>query len=100
VPWPKVVALSMFPSSIVAQFPFADLSYQKARVTRPVSRQAPDRNNLQMRDCVVELVGLEPTTRVLWNMGGVRPAHPVEHHSLELEEPLLMGISIKGESAE
>ena len=24
-------------------------------------------------DCVVELVGLEPTTKVLWNMVGVRP---------------------------
>jgi hypothetical protein len=31
------------------------------------------------RDCVVELVGLEPTTRVLWNVGDVRPAHVVEH---------------------
>jgi len=26
-----------------------------------------------MRDCVVELVGLEPTSKVLWNMVGVRP---------------------------
>jgi len=25
------------------------------------------------RDCVVELVGLEPTTKVLWNIVGVRP---------------------------
>jgi hypothetical protein len=24
---------------------------------------------VRTRDCVVELVGLEPTTRVLWNMG-------------------------------
>src|SRR3954454_6275845 len=30
-------------------------------------------------DCVVELVGLEPTTKVLWNMVGVRPAHLVGH---------------------
>jgi hypothetical protein len=26
-------------------------------------------NSPLLRDCVVELVGLEPTTRVLWNMG-------------------------------
>ena len=34
-----------------------------------------------MRDCVVELVGLEPTTKVLWNMVGVRPAPLVGHLS-------------------
>src|SRR3979490_2057292 len=27
-------------------------------------------------DCVVELVGLEPTTKVLWNMVRVRPTPP------------------------
>src|SRR3979490_1530624 len=32
-------------------------------------------------DCVVELVGLEPTTKVLWNMVGVRPAPLVGHLS-------------------
>src|SRR5712671_3317397 len=31
--------------------------------------------------CVVELVGLEPTTKVLWNMVGVRPTHLVGHPS-------------------
>src|SRR6266576_4504628 len=30
---------------------------------------ARDRNSRVARDCVVELVGLEPTTRVLWNAG-------------------------------
>src|SRR5712671_3256674 len=34
-----------------------------------------------LRDCVVELVGLEPTTKVLWNMVGVRPAPSVGHLS-------------------
>ena len=33
------------------------------------------------RDCVVELVGLEPTTKVLWNMVRVRPTTPVGHLS-------------------
>jgi len=32
-----------------------------------------------MRDCVVELVGLEPTTKVLWNMVRVRPTPLVGH---------------------
>ena len=32
-------------------------------------------------DCVVELVGLEPTTKVLWNMVGVRPTPLVGHPS-------------------
>src|SRR4051812_37928978 len=32
-------------------------------------------------DCVVELVGLEPTTKVLWNMVGVRPTTLVGHLS-------------------
>src|SRR6266571_1874339 len=31
------------------------------------------------RDCVVELVGLEPTTKVLWNMVRVRPTPLVGH---------------------
>ena len=35
----------------------------------------------KMRDCVVELVGLEPTTKVLWNMVGVRPTTLVGHPS-------------------
>ena len=30
--------------------------------------------------------------------GGVRPAHPVEHHALELEQFRFLGISTKGES--
>src|SRR6267154_1706506 len=32
-------------------------------------------------DCVVELVGLELTTKVLWNMVGVRPTTLVGHLS-------------------
>src|SRR6267154_2607857 len=32
-------------------------------------------------DCVVESVGLEPTTKVLWNMVGVRPTPLVGHPS-------------------
>ena len=35
----------------------------------------------KLRDCVVELVGLEPTTKVLWNMGRVRPTTLVGHLS-------------------
>jgi hypothetical protein len=35
----------------------------------------------KMRDCVVELVGLEPTTKVLWNMVGARPTPLVGHRS-------------------
>src|SRR5882724_7938937 len=31
--------------------------------------------------------------------GPVRPAHPVEHHTLELEQFRFLGISTKGESA-
>src|SRR5882757_2392035 len=31
-------------------------------------------------DCVVEPVGLEPTTKVLWNMVGVRPTPLVDTH--------------------
>src|SRR5712671_2833615 len=31
------------------------------------------------RECVVELVGLEPTTKVLWNMVRVRPTPLVGH---------------------
>src|SRR4051794_22242536 len=33
------------------------------------------------RNCVVELVGLELTTKVLWNMVGVRPTPLVGHLS-------------------
>src|SRR5712671_2749518 len=51
-------------------------------------------------DCVVELVGLEPTTKVLWNMGGVRPAHLVGHPCSRSKSPLLMGFSTKEESPE
>src|SRR5712671_5404954 len=39
------------------------------------------RNSPVAGDCVVELVGLEPTTKVLWNMVGVRPAPLVGHLS-------------------
>src|SRR5882672_5088491 len=38
--------------------------------TLPVSQS---RISPVVGDCVVELVGLEPTTKVLWNMVGVRP---------------------------
>jgi hypothetical protein len=42
------------------------------------------------RDCVVELVGLEPTTRVLWNVVRVRPTalvgHPLSWRSDRKEE--------------
>src|SRR5258705_12080944 len=35
---------------------------------RPIEA-APIATISKMRDCVLELVGLEPTTRVLWNVG-------------------------------
>src|SRR5258708_29560207 len=39
------------------------------RTPAPAGISAPDGNSPVARDCVVELVGLEPTTRVLWNAG-------------------------------
>ena len=38
----------------------------------------------EFRECVVELVGLEPTTKVLWNMVGVRPTPLIGHLSRSL----------------
>src|SRR5712671_2007047 len=49
-------------------------------------------------DWVVELVGLEPTTKVLWNMVGVRPAHPVGHPASSSKRPAVDGHFYKRES--
>jgi hypothetical protein len=65
--------------------------------TLPVSQS---RISPVVGDCVVEPVGLEPTTKVLWNMGGVRPAHLVGHPCSRSKSPLLMGFSTKEESPE
>src|SRR5882762_1913176 len=46
--------------------------------TLPVSQS---RISPVVGDCVVELVGLEPTTKVLWNMVRVRPTPLVGHLS-------------------
>src|SRR5712671_3548144 len=50
---------------------------QRAPLIAGISAQGG--NSPVARDCVVELVGLEPTTSVLWNMVRVRPAHLVGH---------------------
>src|SRR5712672_3272428 len=47
-------------------------------------------------DCVVELVGLEPTTRVLWNMGVSDQLTRSDTRPRARRGPLLMGISTKG----
>src|SRR5258706_5001952 len=49
----------------------------------------------KMRDCVVEQVGLEPTTKVLWNMVGVRPT-PLVGQPCRSPEVLLFCVIMPG----
>ena len=46
----------------------------------------PATNSRVARDCVVELVGLEPTTRVLWNVGVSDQLTLSDTQALELEQ--------------
>src|SRR5882757_8864686 len=55
------------------------------------------RNSQDARDCVVELVGLEPTTRVLWNVGVSDQLTLSNTGARARRVPLLMGISTKVE---
>src|SRR5712671_4861794 len=59
--WPR-------PSNVVS--PETETN-QRAPLIAGISAQGG--NSPVARDCVVELVGLEPTTKVLWNMVRVRP---------------------------
>src|SRR3954470_17024147 len=58
------------------------------------TRKAPFFGHFQKRGANVgagvrrgELVGLEPSTKALWNIGSVRPAYPVEHQIRSQEPP-------------
>jgi hypothetical protein len=61
--------------------------------TLPVSQS---RISPVVGDCVVELVGLEPTTRVLWNMGVSDQLTRSDTRPRARRGPLLMGIFTKG----
>jgi len=67
---------------------------QRAPLIAGISAQGG--NSPVARDCVVELGRTRTNHQSVMECGRVRPAHPVEHHALELEEPLLTGK--KGES--
>ena len=60
---------AMLAISLTASYGWRDVGCRRIWIS-PVSR-----------DCVVELVGLELTTKVLWNMVGVRPTTLVGHLS-------------------
>src|SRR6266446_9460309 len=64
--------------------------------TLPVSQS---RISPVVGDCVVELVGLEPTTRVLWNVGVSDQFTWADTGHSSSKRALLMGISTKGKSS-
>src|SRR5260370_18168821 len=61
------------------------------QITAPQSRNSP-----VARNCVVELVGLEPTTRVLWNTGVSDQLTLSDTRHSNSKRAAMMGISTKG----
>src|SRR5258705_7532008 len=69
---------------------------QRVAVLRTTAARPPSRISSVVGDCVVELVGLEPTTRVLWNMGVSDQLTRSDTRPRARRGPLLMGIFTKG----